>query len=256
VPDQIDTVALIITALSGNPDVSNKNSVLCKRPYRPGLLLFAELIPKNKYPVVGSAPVPAPFLRLVNDSPVPELRCTRPSDVPLVLATNFVAVCDDEVSRKSNVVIVSLVTALVWVAGVIYPFRVTYRVWVPTATLVRLYGVTCEVSVPSRKIFAPEGVEVTVTDPVSWTRVKSAVAVWPFTTGTTRVVGVAYPLRVTYTLWFPAGTLVRVYGVTLVVSAPSRKIRAPEGVDVTVTEPVDVPPVMVKPLLLVSVTAG
>jgi hypothetical protein len=50
--------------------------------------------------------------------------------------------------------------------------------------------------------------------------------------------------------------LVTVSGVTREVSAPSRKICAPDGVDVTVIEEVDDPDVIVKLLLLVSVIAG
>jgi hypothetical protein len=53
----------------------------------------------------------------------------------------------------------------VWDAGVVYPFRVTYTVWLPTAMPVSVYGVTREVSDPSRKIRAPEGVDVTAIEP-------------------------------------------------------------------------------------------
>jgi hypothetical protein len=104
------------------------------------------------------------------------------------------------VSGKSYAVTVSLVTVLVCVAGVVYPFRVTNTVWLPTPMPVRVEGVTWEVSTPSRKIFAPDGVEVMVIEPVSWTRVNAAGAVWPFSTGTIMVAGVTYPLMVTYTL--------------------------------------------------------
>ena len=113
----------------------------------------------------------------------------------------------------------------------------------PADIPLNVVGALNPVSAPSRYILAPVGLELTEIDPVTgawiW-RVSFTVVVFPAFT-VTLCDWSLYPLNVQRTVWVPAVIPLNVFGALNPVSAPSRYILAPVGLELTEIDPVRVP---------------